>query len=37
MLYVKKTGRGFRGKKQINTDYNTNRFNAEFIRASMNN
>jgi len=33
----KKIGRGFRRKKQINTDHNTNRFNAKFIHASMNN
>jgi len=37
MSYIKKIGRGFRGKKQINTDHNTNRFNADFIHASMNN
>jgi len=33
----KRIGRGFRGKKQINTDYHTNRFNADFIHAGMNN
>jgi len=37
MSCIKKMGRGFRGKKQINTDYHTNRFNADFIYAGMNN
>ncbi len=37
MSYIKKrTGRGFNGKKRINTNHNTNRFNADFIHASMN-
>jgi len=31
-----KIGRGFRGKKQINTDNNISRFNADFIHAGMN-
>jgi hypothetical protein len=38
MSHIKKRlGRGFHGKKQINADHNINRFNADFIHASMNN
>ena len=36
VVYQKRIGRGLRGKKQINTYYNTNRFNADSIHASMN-